>query len=205
MKKIPLLFALEFDDKGNRVISDDIDPRAEILFDSFREVNATIKYDGTATMLDDDGNWFTRRSVKPGKIAPEGFVLAETDPNTGISFGWERAETSPFRKMLNKAIESFPGDPEAGTYELIGPKINGNPERVTKDTLVPHGCAEAEGFPDIEDISRNRDNLKEFLFPFFTDFRDKGIEGIVFWVDGVPSVKIRVKDFFPEIDSRFIR
>lgn len=205
MKKIPLLFAMEFDDRGNRVITDDINPRAEVLFDPVNEIIATVKFDGTAVLVDEDNNVFTRRNVKPGKKAPEGFVIAEHDEKTGNTFGWEPAENSQFKKFLNRAIANHDGDLAPGTYELVGPKINGNPENVDKDMLLAHGSVIATEFPTIDEIAENRDDLKDFLRPLFDNYRERSIEGIVFWVNGVPSVKLRVKDFFPEMDSRFRR
>lgn len=201
MKKMTVLFAQILDDKGNRVISDRIHERAEAIFTS-QDVRATIKVDGTATFLDEDGNWFSRRAVRPGKNAPEGFIPMETDPKTGITFGWEPIEGSSLHKAFKKAVT---GDERPGTFELIGPKINGNPEGVDTDRLVPHGSAPAEGFPSVEEMDAHRDDLREFLFPFFARFREQSIEGIVWWIDGEPKIKLRVKDFFPEDDSRFKR
>lgn len=201
MKKIPMLLNMKFDDKGNRVITNEINPKAEFLF-AAENVIATIKKDGTAAMLTEDGAWMMRRAVNKGKKEPEDFLLAEEDANTGKKFGWEPMENSAFRKFMIKAIENG-SDFKPGTFELVGPKINGNPEGVDKEMLLRHGAHHADGFPTIHEIAEHKDDLIGFLTPFFEEFDRDGVEGIVFWADGVPAVKIRVKDFKPEKDSRF--
>lgn len=202
MKKIPMLLAMTFDDKGNRVITNEVSEKARFLLDHPDAV-ATWKRDGTAVKLNEDGEWFARRTVKKGKSAPAGFILEEFDPVTGHSFGWEPIEGSAFRKMWKRAVEGEDFAP--GTFELIGPKINGDPEKIGKDTLIRHGSEIIEDFPTIDEIKEHEDDVIGFLLPFFTDFRARGIEGIVWWVDGVPAVKLRAKDFFPDMDSRFRR
>lgn len=203
MKKIPVMFDMTFDDKGNRIIENRISDRAHDIFARATNVVPTIKRDGTAVMVDDEGRIFTRRAVKQGKVAPEGFILADHDDVTDISFGWEPWEGSSFRKIIKAFLADFDGELEAGTFELVSPKINGNPERVDHTVLFPHGSEVAEGFPSIEDIMAHDHDPIGFFKPIFADFKERGIEGIVFWVDGIPAVKLRCKDFFPEMDSRF--
>lgn len=198
MRKIPMLFTIHFDDNGDRVVTDIIAPHSEVLFDPANEVIATRKFDGTATKLI-DGVWLARRSVKPGKTAPAGYIEEQLDTITGRSFGWEPMESSPFAKMFRQVDTSGLTD---GTYELIGPKINGNKEHADSVRLVRHGATPAPGFPSIADMCAHRDNLFAFLEPFFADMRSQDIEGVVFWVNGSPAVKLRVVDFFPELSAR---
>lgn len=202
MKKIPMLLAMVFDDKGNRVINNEINPKVDFIRTA-TDVIATRKVDGTAAMFNGD-TWFVRRQVKAGKNAPVGFILEQTDPNTGSAFGWEPADNTGFRKMLNAAVKDLNETPAAGTtFELVGPKIQNNPENVAAPTLWEHGVTPAEGFPTLDAILANEDDLIGFLFPFFTNYRENGIEGVVWWVEGAPAVKLRVKDFYPEDDPRF--
>ena len=116
------------------------------------------------------------------------------------------------KKVLDHALEKFIQDngaepPRNTTFELIGPKINGNPEKVTADELRIHGQEKATDFPAIQDIL-DSDEPFEMLKPIFANFRAKHIEGIVFWIadaDGSliePRFKARCKDFFPEMDTR---
>lgn len=210
MKKIPMFFALDFDVNGNRTVSDVMNDKAIVLFES-DDVRTTVKIDGTAMKLFEDGRWFARRNVKRGKNAPVGFILEEEDTNTGNRFGWEPVESSGFYKFFKRAIENYSGEPIPGTYELIGPKIQGNPERVEVDMLIPHGSTSPQDkgfdFPTIAEIEESvkNDTVKEFLTPYFETFRENSIEGVVWWVGNEPRVKLRCVDFFPEMDSRNTR
>ena len=195
MKKIPCLFNI---DHEAHVALNSINPKAAFLLEH-PEATATIKRDGTATLLTEDGNWYARRSVKAGKNAPAGFIHAETDPNTGTTFGWEPMETSPMAKFHRRALENIDFTPTPGTtLELCGAKINGNPEGLNVDWLFPHGGETPEGFPAMAEIAAHADDPMGFLLPWFSEFRDAGIEGVVWWLDGAPAVKARVKDLFPE-------
>ena len=116
------------------------------------------------------------------------------------------------KKFLDRAITRFIDDngtepPRNTTFELLGPKINGNPERVDAEELRIHGNEKATNFPTIQEILVNNEPF-EMLKPIFTDFRARHIEGVVFWTadeDGnliEPRFKVRCKDFFPEMDTR---
>jgi hypothetical protein len=65
--------------------------------------------------------------------------------STGKTVGWEPAEQSGFAKYIAEALAPLePGGPAfngpPGTYELIGPKISGNPEGWGFHSLIPHGA-----------------------------------------------------------------
>ena len=216
MKKMPIIFDMTFDNEGERevlhTIREEICDLVSTTLVEGKQFIPTFKRDGTAVFCDADGDWFTRRAVKTGKQAPDGFIALETDPNTGTTFGWEPKDSSPMKKFLNKAIEKFIQDngtepPRNTTFELLGPKINGNPEHVDSEELRIHGNEKATDFPTIQDIL-DSDEPFDMLKPIFADFRAKHIEGIVFWIadeDGnliEPRFKIRCKDFFPEMDTR---
>lgn len=216
MKKMPIIFDMTFNEDGDREVIHTIRTEIRNLVNSTLaeggHIIPTFKRDGTAVFCDADGKWFTRRAVKTGKQAPEGFIALETDPNTSTTFGWEPKESSPMKKFLDRAITRFIDDngdepPRNTTFELLGPKINGNPEHVDVEELRIHGQEKADGFPTIQDILAN-DEPFEMLKPIFADFRAQHIEGIVFWTadkDGnliEPRFKVRCKDFFPEMDER---
>lgn len=201
MKKIPMLFTLEFDEKGNSTVNFDKFNDKAIAALTSGDATPTQKVDGTAMMLDDDGNWWARRIVKPGKKIPADFLEVTFDENTGKRVGWIPAQDSPFAKFWRKALDNADGEFVPASYELIGPKVNGNPENVEKDTLVQHGTQPLEGFPSVGEML-GADNAHDLLEPIFADFRERGIEGVVWWVNGEPVVKLRAKDFFPEMDSR---
>lgn len=189
MKKIPTLFVRD-PDNMSRVI-DEVNPAAAWLLDG--EAAATRKYDGTCMLLDEDGKWWARREVKPGKRRPTGFRAEETDPNTGKTVGWEPVEQSSFVKFWEEALGNPYERRHIGTYELIGPKINGNPEGVKGHVLWWHNDAEL-----LPGVPLTFDGLREYL-------RDFSGEGIV-WHEGVRSgadvmregarmVKIKRRDF----------
>lgn len=216
MKKMPVIFDLHFNEEGDRevmhTIREEIRDLVNKTLTDGGSIVPTFKRDGTAVFCDANGAWFTRRAVRPGKETPEGFIPLETDPNTGITFGWEPKESSSMKKFLNRAIDRFVEDngsepPKDTTFELLGPKINGNPEKVAADELRIHGQEQATEFPTIEDILDSDDPFK-MLEPIFADFRTRNIEGIVFWTadkDGgliEPRFKVRCKDFFPDMDER---
>lgn len=109
----------------------------------------TRKWDGTCVMYDGE-SWWARREVKPGKHAPDDFkVVVPRDNREGTSIGWVPAETSGFWKYLAEALDER-GGPEIapGTYELVGPKINGNPEGMLFHCIARHGEYLVSHMPD---------------------------------------------------------
>src|SRR5215470_753136 len=85
MKKIPTLFVR--DDEDRRYVTEAVNSGCEWVLAG--EGAATRKFDGTCVMLDEDGRWWARREVKPGKQAPANFVHVEHDETTGKTMGWE--------------------------------------------------------------------------------------------------------------------
>lgn len=183
MKKIPTLFVRDAEDR--RYVTGEVAPGCEWVLAG--EGVATRKYDGTCMMRDEHG-WWARREVKPGKQAPTSFVLVERDENTGKGIGWIPALESPFVKYFREAIEGKHGLPH-GTYELVGPKINGNPERLDSHRLVSH--ENAERIPFFDPMPQTLDELA----PTFALLEKNGIEGVVWHHPGGRMAKLKVKDF----------
>jgi hypothetical protein len=119
------------------------------------------------------------------KTPPEGFRPMETDSITGKTVGWEPAPQSAFWKYLSEAIERYDGWTH-GTYELIGPKINGNPEQSETHQLVRHGQHYLG--PSI----RTYDSIREYLISVVPD-----IEGFVYHHPDGRMAKIKKRDFAP--------
>ncbi|MFB4303601.1 hypothetical protein [Actinomadura sp. NTSP31] len=180
MRKIPTLFVRDWDGDP-RHVTRELDPSCAWV--AAGEGRATRKYDGTCVRFD-GARWHARREVKAGRPVPPGFVPVAADPATGRTVGWEPAEQSAFWKHLRAALagRAF----EAGTYELIGPRINGNPEGAAEHVLVPHGA------DDLGEVPRDHDGLAAWL-------RARPYEGIVFWRDpadpGCDKAKIKRRDF----------
>lgn len=195
VKKMPALFVI---DRIKHVGTTEINPKAAWVFNE--PAKATAKKDGTSITVTGNGDVFARRSVKAGKKAPAGFILAEHDDFTGHSFGIEPVEQSGFAKMFKEALAHHDGPLEPGTYELVGPKINGNPEKLDRHTLLRHGDEEMTEIPDLRKI--NPDDAFEILKKIFEGFKDRGIEGVVWAGADNKRVKLRTKDFFGDPQRR---
>jgi hypothetical protein len=183
MKKIPTIFKRDHTTLKHNV-TQEINPDCQWVFDG--EGIATYKYDGTCVMY--DGKWWARREVKPGKIPPPGYLPLDFDHVTGKQMGWEPIEQSPFFKCWVEAV----GDSEFehGTYELLGPKIQGNPEKLDRHLLVSHNKA------PIFDVERTYSGILAFLFSTTTLLGY--IEGLVFKHPDGRMAKIKYKDFLTD-------
>lgn len=195
IKKMPALFVI--DREANHATAE-INPSAAWLFQE--ESTPTIKRDGTSITVTEDGQVMARRSVKKGKQAPPGFVHAETDSFTGHQFGVEPIEQSGFNKLFQEAAAKNGGKLEPGTYELCGPKVNGNPEGLDRHSLIRHGSEVAGDIPDMRtmDPAEAYEKLREI----FQGYKEDGIEGIVWWGADGKRTKLRVKDFFGDPNRR---
>jgi len=179
MQKIISLFQRNYD--GDRQVRDEVVPGAEWVLAG--EGTATRKFDGTCCMIK-EGNLYKRYDAKNGKTPPEGFIPAqEPDAVTGHWPGWlkvddEAKEDKWFREGFENTDIDVLFD---GTYELVGPRINGNPERENVHRLIAHGDY-------ILEAPRTFNELKEW-------FKDQDIEGIVWHHPDGRMVKIKKKDF----------
>lgn len=177
MKKIISLFKRDYE--GTRLVYDEVVEGAEWVING--EGYATRKYDGTCCMIS-NGKLFKRYTLKRGRTQPPEFIPATSfDELTGKQEGWMPVTDSGEDKWHRKAFESNPCLPD-GTYELVGPKSQGNPEKYDDHVLIPHGD------DIIEDVPRTYEGLKEW-------FKGKDIEGIVWYHSSGDMVKIKKKDF----------
>lgn len=186
MKKIPTLFVRDFSrDNGRYVLTDQTTPGTEWV--SRGEGIATRKYDGTCVLIDGAGNVWSRREVKADKPAPVGFMEVSWDPTTHKRMGWEPAAQSGFAAYIEEALSNEwdgSGLPEAlGTYELCGPKINGNPEHFDRHVLVPHAEADQLGAGAWDDL--------------IAYCREHTWEGVVWHHPDGRMAKLKVKDIRP--------
>jgi hypothetical protein len=184
VKKIPTLFVRD-PNNMSRVLNE-VNPAAQWVMDVGDETHdeqhfATRKFDGTCMLLE-DGRWWARREVKPGKTPPLNYRPEETDPNTGKTVGWEPVEQSSFVKAWADAISYEDGASEPGTYELCGPKVQGNPEGFERHQLIRHGYVYLNGVPrDFEGLA-----VLMKTFPF---------EGIVWHHPDGRMAKLKRRDF----------
>jgi hypothetical protein len=180
MQKIISLFQRNYD--GDRLVRNEVVPGAEWVLAG--EGVATQKIDGTCCLIR-DGKLFKRYEVRKGGKPPAGFEPAtDVDPNTGKQQGWllvgEGPEDRWHREAFKCACEQ--GVPPDGTYELLGPKVQGNPEGLGSHVLMRHGMVV------LADCPRDFEGLREWL-------RGRNIEGVVWHHPDGRMVKIKAKDF----------
>lgn len=178
MKKIVSLFKRNYD--GDRLVVDEVVPDAEWVVKG--EGVATQKFDGTCCLVK-DGRLYRRFDCVQGRTPPAGFMAAqEPDPVTGHWPGWVLVDDGHENVWHREAL-AVSGALEDGTYELCGPKIQGNPEGLTAHVLIPHGKVL------LPDAPRDFAGLKAWLEP-------RSIEGIVWHHPDGRMVKIKRRDFF---------
>lgn len=195
MKKIISLFQRNYD--GDRLVRDEIVPGAEWVVNG--EGWATRKYDGTCCMVrggvlfkrydHKPDNWKAiQQSIKYGRVVPApifspppaGFEAAQEPDKVTMHWpGWLPVGSGPDDQWHRQA---FHGDEIDGTYELCGPRLQGNPEKFERHALVAHALAEKLDAP------RTFEGLKDW-------FVGKDIEGVVWHHPDGRMVKIKKRDF----------
>jgi hypothetical protein len=128
---------------------------------------ATRKYDGTCCCFL-GGIFYKRYELKKGKTRPERFIAADdVDETTGKQPGWVPVDAlNHADKFHIEALRSWHlttgGLPPDGTYELVGPKVQGNPEGYSAHVLISHVTETA--FDDATpEPSRDFDGLQEWM------------------------------------------
>lgn len=179
MQKIISLFQRNYE--GDRLVRDEVVPGAEWVQDG--EGVATVKHDGTCCLVR-DGALYRRYEVRKGGKAPENFEPAsDVDPNTGKQQGWVPVNDGPEDRWHREGFAwlALAGITD-GTYELVGPKVQGNPGGYSEHRLLRHGDVCIDGVP------RDYAGLKEWL-------TDVSIEGVVWHHPDGRMVKIKARDF----------
>lgn len=184
MKKIISLFQRNHD--GDKKVRDEITPGAEWVADG--EGIATRKWDGTCCLIR-DGRLYKRYDAKPGRTPPSDFEPSQDrDPLTGHMPGWVPVGDGPCDRWHRETFVSqfIPGllhSMADGTYELCGPKINGNPEGFDSHRFIRHGMEIIGHAP------RTFEGLKKYLN------EPNVIEGIVWHHHDGRMAKIKARDF----------
>jgi hypothetical protein len=179
MKKISTYFKKDPDNLG-RVVNE-INP--ENAWAQSAGI-ATRKWDGTSVAIL-SGELYKRYDVKAEREVPAGAIeCQDPDPISGHHPHWLKCDRNDSADKYHFEAFDRLNTQLDGTYELIGPKINGNREKQTEHTMRPHGADEI----DIND--RSFEGIKKFL-------SENDIEGIVFHADDETGrmCKIRKKDF----------
>lgn len=211
MKKTPTIFLR---DHNNGLVVPEINPAAAWVFDQARV--AVRKYDGTCVGFfpvvkgelrihggigsheinepeELSGVWLARREVKKNKTAPAGFIPEQTDEVTGKTVGWIPIEDSSFYKMFNEAVTTVDSNAYFGTYELCGPKVNGNPEGFKKHVLVRHW--EAEQLADVQVLDFHEMDVTDAYEALRRVLGWLPVEGAIFRHPDGRLAKLKKKDF----------
>lgn len=180
MKKISTLFKKDPNDLS-RVINEINPENAWVFTDD--GVKATRKFDGTACAII-NGELYKRYDVKKGKSVPEGAIpCQDPDEKTGHWPHWIKCDrNNPSDKYHFEGYDNtfIDGD---HTAELVGPKVQGNPEGFNEHKLLHHGAC---FLPTVGDYSF--ESLKNWL-------SNNDVEGIVFHHPDGRMCKIRKSDF----------
>lgn len=184
MRKMPCLF--EFDAQGNGkrgVAIDKVTPGCEWVAEGVGV--ATRKWDGTACAVI-GGLLYARLDCKRGTAVPTGAIKCAPevpeDAHGGKAYWVPVTADNPALKWHRETWALYELPLPDGTYELIGPRINGNPERQERHWFMRHGGV-------VLDAPRGFAALKEYLSRLEA-------EGVVFHhPDGVRMCKLRRRDF----------
>lgn len=179
MKKIPTLFDRDWTGDRSRVVNTVHKDCGWVIAG---EGIATRKIDGTSCLVR-GGKLYKRRELRKGDATPPLFETAGHDDETGKTVGWMPVEPSDSSDRYH--VEAF-GDGSGladGTYELVGPKVQGNPEGYKAHTLVPHSSLALANQPP-----RDFDGLRAWL-------EGKDIEGLVWHHPDGRMAKIKLRDF----------
>jgi len=187
MTKIPTMFVRD-ESKNGHPVTDQVKPECQWVLDG--EGIATIKLDGTNVKIQ-GGRPYKRQKPKSGDYDEASYVLCE-EPATADRWVFEAFDNWSVSPDL-KEVEI----PPDGIYELIGPKVQGNPHGEPSHTLVsvvpPHpSLIMAPVF------SRTFDDLKALLSSSAAQSKALwGIvpEGIVFHHPDGRMAKIKRRDF----------
>lgn len=194
MKKIPTLFERSIN--APQLVTSTLVKGCEwILEGSF---TPTVKWDGTSCRSM-NGTLYRRHEIRKreGRFPepPPAFVPADSFDDKII--GWMPVqESNPADKWHVEAL-ALTGLPPAGTYELVGPKVNGNAQNFDRHYLVRHGIHVL----DIPRFSQDGiatpgevfDRLRTLLQgPLWYS---APIEGIVFYGPEGQLAKIKRRDF----------
>ncbi len=184
MQKIPTMFERDWNGDRSRVVNI-VTPGCEWVANG--EGVATRKYDGTCCLIK-YGKLHKRCEVKGDKAAPLHFELIQSDLDaTGKRVGWVPVEDGPEDQWHREAFDRIKGTMLApdGTYELLGPKVQGNPENYTTHILLKHTNVDT-----YSDIPRDFSGLRLWLAT-----QGQRIEGLVFHHPDGRMAKIKLRDF----------
>jgi hypothetical protein len=175
MQKIPTMFMRDESQKGHPV-KDEIKPECQWVLDG--EGIATRKIDGTNVKIV-AGQLFKRQKPKARDYDEASYVPCD--------------RANPADKWSYEGMDA--GHDGDGIYELIGPKVQGNPDGRKAHVLV-------RVVPPSHYVSLDQDGIRSIAHRYgltFTGLRqwltDHPVEGLVFHHDDGRLAKIKRRDF----------
>lgn len=188
MKKIISLFQRNYE--TDRLVRDELVPGADWAIEGLGI--PTRKIDGTSCLYQ-SGTLYKRYDAKAGKAPPAGFLAAQDpDPVTQHWPGWLAIGDGPEDRWHREALallQSQTAEIAEWTYELIGPKVQGNAEHVETHQLIRHGSEVLDDLLLLQHQGQlSFETIKEYLAAH-------PIEGIVWWrtLDDMDADKVKVK------------
>lgn len=178
MRKIPTMFDRDWNGDRSRVVNQ-IHPDCGWVADG--EGWPTRKIDGTCCMVR-SGKLYKRRELRDEDAAPADFEEVSRDPETAKRVGWVPVGDGAEDKWHREAFVAW-ASLKDGTYELVGPKVQGNPEKYPRHELVAHDNLHLN-----VDVPRTFYGLRDWL-------ATQDIEGIVFHHPDGRMAKIKLRDF----------
>jgi hypothetical protein len=183
VKKILTLFQRNYE--TDKLVREEVTPGAEWVLEGYGV--ATRKFDGAACRVI-ERVLYKRYDAGCGRTPPDTFIPAQDpDPVTGRRPGWVRVNPGDAADRWHlEAFDhyvvthrSFPPD---GTYELVGPKVQGNAEGHDRHALVAHGSV------TLDDVPRAFRELRDYLAAH-------EIEGVIWHRADGEMVKLKRRDF----------
>ncbi len=182
MQKILTLYRHDYDNGG--LVRDEVEEGARWV--PAGQGQASIKHDGTCCLVT-SGRLYKRFHCREGRALPDGFLQVQRVDQKDHRgkrviklYGWLPVSDTPGDVYHREAWENCTDLP-AGTYELIGPRIQGNPYGLAKHILVRHGLCRISA-------PTSYNGLRAFLMKH-------KIEGIVFRHEDGRMTKIKRRDF----------
>ena len=200
MRKIPTLF-----ERGeNHEITPILNPQVTWAIRQDMLLYVTQKHDGTACMVKRN-RLYRRHTLNVNKpvTAPYGWMPAQTShDDDGKWPGWvpvgiEGAGDGD--KHYLEAWDNTEGPKIAGTYEMCGPKVNVNPESLSKRILIKHGSVIIDDFPFYTpppSTEQEQAAIEKWFNKIKKWFEGRDIEGVVFYHrNGKRMTKIKKRDY----------
>jgi hypothetical protein len=169
MQKIPTMFVRDESKPGHPVMNQ-IKPECQWVLDG--EGVATEKRDGTNVKVE-FGQLFKRQKPKARDYDDASYVPCD--------------RANPADRWAYEGFDYMAQPVPDGIYELVGPKIQGNPDKYTTHALMSVVPPSASLTP-LGDVPRTFDGLRQYL-------ADRPIEGLVFHHPDGRMAKIKRRDF----------